>query len=443
MSHWRRSGIENCLFLDDGFSCAHEYEKALTDSIHIRKDLMRAGIVWSVKKSVWTPTQSLEWIGFLWDSSEGTLKVKERRVKKLKEFALTLSNSQRCTARKLAGFVGQLISMMTVLGDICRLKSRNAQIWIALAESWDTRVVLRESIKSELRFWLGNIDRLNVLNCFPSSEPVCIDLIEGDASSTGCGSFLNNEKIVARTFAEEKREESSTWRELANIHFTLHAFLPQIRDRGVKFHTDSQSAAKITKIGSMKQKLQMMAEDIFELCFKNSINLSVEWIPRAENEKADAVSRIADAIDVDDWGITESFYKLLNGKWGPISVDLFANYYNKKCDRFYSLFYSPKATGVDAFLHSWAGETCLMVPPISLVTKALYHAKLCKCSVVLVVPVWTSAPFWPVLKNHFISYIWDFMVVKGAKVLEQGLNKNLIFGSNSFQGDVLAVKLVF
>ena len=81
VSHWRRSGIENCLFLDDGFSCAQEYEKALTDSIHIRKDLMRAGIVWSVKKSVWTPTQSLEWIGFLWDSSEGTLKVKERRVK--------------------------------------------------------------------------------------------------------------------------------------------------------------------------------------------------------------------------------------------------------------------------------------------------------------------------------------------------------------------------
>ena len=156
--------------------------------------------MWSVKKSVWTPTQSLEWIGFLWDSSEGTLKVKERRVNKLKEFALTLANSQRCTARKLAGFVGQLISMMTVLGDICRLKSRNAQIWIALAESWDTRVVLRESIKSELRFWLGNIDRLNVLNCFPSSEPVCIDLIEGDASSTGCGSILNKEKIAARTF---------------------------------------------------------------------------------------------------------------------------------------------------------------------------------------------------------------------------------------------------
>ena len=41
---------------------------------------MRAGIVWSVKKSVWTPTQSLEWIGFLWDSSEGTLKVKERML---------------------------------------------------------------------------------------------------------------------------------------------------------------------------------------------------------------------------------------------------------------------------------------------------------------------------------------------------------------------------
>ena len=84
-----------------------------------------------------------------------------------------------------------------------------------------------------------------------------------------------------------------------------------------------------------------------------------------------------------------------------------------------------------------------MVPPIGLVAKALYHARICKCEAVLIVPSWSSSPFWPVLQNNFSGAIKDLMVVKGKNVLVQGLNKNSIFGSNSFQGDILALKLEF
>ena len=148
-------------------------------------------------------------------------------------------------------------------------------------------------------------------------------------------------------------------------------------------------------------------------------------------------------IDVDDWGISDQFFKILDQKWGPITIDLFANYYNNKCERFYSLFCSPKSLGTDAFAHSWEGEVGLMVPPIGLVPKALYHARICRCKVVLVVPMWSSSPFWPILKNTYSHAINDLMVVKGSNVLCQGLNKNSIFGSNSFQGNVMAIHLEF
>ena len=52
-------------------------------------------------------------------------------------------------------------------------------------------------------------------------------------------------------------------------------------------------------------------------------------------------------------------------------------------------------------------------------------------------------PILASVEKSFKSHIGDFMVVRGSKVLEQGLNKNSIFGSNSFKGDVLAVKMVF
>ena len=443
VSHWRRLGIENCLFLDDGFSCAVAFDKALADSVHVRQDLMRAGIVWSVKKSTWTPTQVLDWVGFTWNASTGILKIKDRRILKLKESALNLLERFSCPVRKLAGFVGQLVSMGPVLGDISRLKSRNCQIWVAVSPDWDSKVILRDSIKSELRFWVENIDRLNAFDCFPSVEPICINVIEGDASSTGCGSVLNFENIAARIFSEEERGESSTWREIANIHFSLYSFLDRIKNRAVKFRTDSQSAAKICKVGSMNVMLQLIAEEIFDLCLKNKITLVVEWIPRTQNEMADAVSRLADAIDVDDWGISDEFFEILNNKWGPVSIDLFANYYNTKCERFYSLFFSPKSSGIDAFTHSWSGENCLMVPPINLIPRALYHARVCACQAVLVVPLWTSSAFWPVLGNNYRDNVLDFFIVKGRSVLRQGLNKKSIFGSNSFQGDLMALKLKF
>ena len=80
---------------------------------------------------------------------------------------------------------------------------------------------------------------------------------------------------------------------------------------------------------------------------------------------------------------------------------------------------------------------------ILLIPRALSHAKLCKCSVVLVAPLWSSSPFWPVVRNSYLQYLTDILVVKGSKVLEQGLNKNAIFGSNSFTGEVIAIKFSF
>ena len=77
VAHWRRCGIKNCLYLDDGFSSADSYDKALENSIHVRQDLMRAGIVWNVKKSIWKPVRSLDWVGFLWDTVTGTIKIRE------------------------------------------------------------------------------------------------------------------------------------------------------------------------------------------------------------------------------------------------------------------------------------------------------------------------------------------------------------------------------
>jgi hypothetical protein len=444
VKHWRSHGMKCCMYLDDGIGFALDFQRCKEESIHVRKDLIRAGIVWSIKKSQWDPVKVIDWIGFRWDTSNGTIAVTPRRVDKIKGTCLEILKLQKTGVRKLAGFIGQVISTMRVTGDIARLSTRRCQILVALTTSWDAKIDLDGLVKDEIKFWLDNIDKFNKHYCFPNHKPVVVDLIKGDASNTGCGSFLNElDNVTARLFSEFERSTSSTWRELSNIQFSLWSFLPQIKNRSVKFLTDSQAAARICQVGSMNPVLQYFAHEIFNLCFQNLIDFKIHWIPRGLNKDADAISRLADEIDIDDWGITVDFFKILDGRWGPITIDLFANYYNSKTQRFYSLFITPHSSGVDAFSYDWSSELGLMVPPIPLVSRAILHAKLCRCSSILVVPYWPSSDFWPLLVSDFRDNIKDLVIVKGSKVIQQGLNKNSIFGSENFKGNFLAMKMDF
>ena len=135
--------------------------------------------------------------------------------------------------------------------------------------------------------------------------------------------------------SQNERVQSSTWKELSVIEFSLQSFVSMLEGSHVKWFTDSQVAAKIVEVGSMKLGLHKMARRIFDICIRSGIHLEVQWIPRTSNQQADYISRL---IDTDDWQITEEFFLFLDGRWGPHSVDCFANYYNHKLPKYFRGF---------------------------------------------------------------------------------------------------------
>ena len=441
VAHWRSTGIQGVKFLDDGGFFNKDKNSATTNSLHVKKDLLRSGSVYSVKKCNWEPTQKMEWLGFFWNSENGSIAIAPHRVEKIKNICEFLLSSEICPVRKLAGFVGMIVSMIPVVGNCSRVTTKRSQFCIASCSSWEDSIPITSEIKREILFWKENIDHLNCRFVANPGPPKIFHVIEGDASSTGVGSILNRDKMAARIFSIEERETHSTFRELANIHHSLHSFLPYIKNSSVKFLVDSQSAARIVDVGSMKDDLQWFATEIFHFCFKNNIALKVDWIPREENVLADLASREAEIADVEDWGITPTFFQFLNGRYGPFSIDAFANFYNAKCTRFYSLFHCPNSSGVDALTHDWFGENLLLVPPVNAIGKALHHLKICRAKGVLVAPKWPSSYFWPLLLNEFSKFIIEMNVYKGNKVLCHGLNQNSLLGSSEFSGDVITVKL--
>ena len=113
-------------------------------------------------------------------------------------------------------------------------------------------------------------------DCCPFIKPE--HFAYSDASATGCGSVitLNEDRVCHKLWEPSERSKSSTWRELAAIDFSLESFAPILEGSLIKWFTDSQTAARIIEVESMKLDLHRLAIKIFQSCMERSIRLEVQ-----------------------------------------------------------------------------------------------------------------------------------------------------------------------
>jgi hypothetical protein len=59
-------------------------------SVQVRGDLIKSGFVANNEKSVWKPVQSIEWLGFIWNLSSGTLEIPQKKFETFKNIISAL-----------------------------------------------------------------------------------------------------------------------------------------------------------------------------------------------------------------------------------------------------------------------------------------------------------------------------------------------------------------
>lgn len=89
------------------------------------------------------------------------------------------------------------------------------------------------------------------------------------------------------------------------------------------------------------------------------------------------------------------FFRKSHARWGPHTIDRFANHQNKQLTRFNSTFSCPGSKHMDHFSLLWHGENNWVVPPIYLIPRVINHIVATRSSGTLVVPKWPSSVFWP------------------------------------------------
>lgn len=232
-------------------------------------------------------------------------------------------------------------------------------------------------------------------------------------------------------------------REILAVKFVLLSLLDQLSGLTVKWFTDNQNVPRIISSGSSKGHLQSEALSIFNICCSRGISIEMEWIPRSQNDKADFLSRIYDS---DDWGLSWNTFQNIDLVWGPHSIDRFANYLNAKLSRFNSRFWNPGSEGIDSFVMDWAGENNYACPPICLIPRVLLHMRNCQASGTLIVPLWHSAPFWPMISaggDNFSDFVVDWMDLPTAKEAFIPGRCNSMFGNENLNFRMLALRIHF
>ena len=399
----------------------------------ITEDLQRAGLVLNQKKSHLTPARVGKWLGVNIDLVEGMFSIPTERIDKLKSRLASLLSGSTATARALAKVTGLVMSMRIAIGPVARLRTRALYQMVNSRLFWNEKLCLTLEAREELGFWLESVEALNgrAFRWTPSATRV----VFSDASDTGYGGYVVQLGPHETTgiWSEDEAKQSSTWRELKAVDRVLESLACKLEGQTVKWCTDNQNVVRIVQYGSRKPHLQDGAMCIYERCLQLNIRLEMSWIPRAENEKADYLSRI---IDHDDWQVSPSLFDWLNWMWGPFTVDNFADCDNTQLERFHSRFWSPGTYAVDTFTTSWREEMNWLVPPVDLIGRTIRHAMVCQARGCLLVPVWESAYFWPLLVPdgiHLAGFVhaWCYLPYQKGMLISGRSGSNISSTMNS------------
>ena len=106
----RKLGIRLVLYLDDMLITAKHREEAKSHLATIMDLLLSLGFIINLKKSVLSPTQELEFLGFVLRSRKMTIALPAQKLLTLKKMAKRMMEREETTIQDLARLVGMMVA---------------------------------------------------------------------------------------------------------------------------------------------------------------------------------------------------------------------------------------------------------------------------------------------------------------------------------------------
>ena len=389
VGYLRSQGVRLNLYVDDFLIASHR--SLITDFtdllIHTLEDL---GLRINYKKSVTTPSQLINYLGYTIDSRSQfpILTVSKERITRLKKQIRLVLKKQTIPVRVLAKTAGLCISTAFAVSP-GKLFLRDTYRLISSRTSWDDTVLIDDRCTKELIWWLESVDSFN----YKEIKPQVIEFqIEVDASSKGWGAVCCGHEAKG-DWNSRLSQKSSNHRELFAILMALETFRNFVRGSTVEILSDNSTAgAYIRNKGGPVTELTQIAIAIWGLAEHFHIDLICTHIPGVMNSQADRLSR---SPDVHNWMIHPTLFNLLNKRFGPFSIDRFATNMNAHLPRFNSRYWEPESEGINALAQDWSNDNNFANPPWALIPQVIAKVIADRAECTVITPVFPAqAWFW-------------------------------------------------
>ena len=223
-------------------------------------------------------------------------------------------------------------------------------------------------------------------------------VVSTDASTSGCGALLEGRPLFGQWSKQEKLLHINCLEMLA-VSKALTRFCPLIRGHHVLVRSDNVSVVSyINRQGGLRSlTLYRLTRRLLVWARSNLLSLKAAHVPGLLNIGPDRLSR--NQVPTGEWSLHPQTVQLLWRKFGRAEVDLFASQENAHCPEFFS-------KSKDALTHEWPRRPLYAFPPVSLLTQVVERVREERCSVLLVAPLWTSQPWFPIVMQLASTAPW-------------------------------------
>ena len=401
-SHIRSLGHICMGHIDDSLLLGYNYSacaKNIQDTVDV---FIKLGFVIHPEKSVLVPSQQLEFLGFLLNSVNMTIRLPPIKAERVRLACQSLLHKSKMSIREVAQVIGLIVSSFpgVQFGELYYRNLEKDKI-LALQISkgnYDSPMYLSNESRSDLTWWVNNVD--SSFKTIVQEDP---DLtLTTDASTRGWGAVSGVQKTGGLWSLEEQAFHIN-YLELKAVFLGLKSLLNNVHNKHIRIQSDNTTTvAYVNNMGGIKSaECNDMAQNIWLWCMEREIWLSACHIPGSTNVEADTESRQFNSST--EWSLNLEVFADLDKMWGPFELDLFASRLNFKVSSYVSWKPDPGAKYVNAFFVSWKEYYFYAFPPFSVIAACLQKIEQDQATGVLLVPVWQTQPWFTPLLHLLVD----------------------------------------
>ena len=335
-----------------------------------------------------------------------TFKVPLEKVQKLRKLCMQMLSLRTFPIRKLASLIGNLMAIAPAF-TLAPLQIRFLQKCMSTQlgrskQRYESAMSLDNQATEELKWWIENlsIGYGKTINILPPDLILSSDAAKGRKGGWGahCGQISSG-----GLWQSWEKEEHINVLEMKVALIALKTFVKGTHLKSVHLLIDNQGAlAHIVKMGRPTNRtLITLAKEIWSFLNQKGITLTAEYIPSSLNKEADFESR--NSTDWSDWKLKRRVFLQIVKTWGTPEIDLFASRTAHQLETYFSWRPDPDCQAIDALTQTWDQTLGYAFPPFSLIGRCLEKVRRSQTTVVLIAPIWTAQPWYPVLLGMLIS----------------------------------------